>query len=355
MDGILSSIVVGILSATVPEMGSYMMAPSAAGLTTGHVDLAVASTELFFTKLKQMYMSLYLFEALIGFLSTMSFPIGMPVPAINVISFTLMPFDGLVLLSNAHTVIVEAIGYLMMIIWAKQFILIFARDAIPIILLPLGLVCRAFPFYRTTGSSIIALCIAGYFVFPMAVILSNYMIFDLYKPADFVYSPLNAGYVKSSNVDKNVVDLQTESASHANEVMREIFTSKSLVESGSSTSGCIGNVGQRLLCSTTNVLKGGWNALSGLVSSAYRMWKFMMGFAGDFWSTLFSDDNFLLPTSVTSGLYFFIIEEVVTMGQFVVLVLFTTVIEIIFTVTMYRNISMLIGGEAEIAGITKLV
>ena len=56
-------------------------------------------------------------------------------------------------------------------------------------LLPLGLVMRAFPFFRATGSSIIALSFALYFVLPFAIILSNYLIFDIYQPADFVYTP----------------------------------------------------------------------------------------------------------------------------------------------------------------------
>ena len=38
------------------------------------------------------------------------------------ISFSLAPFTGLSLLSNIHTVVVESIGYLIRVIWAKEFI-----------------------------------------------------------------------------------------------------------------------------------------------------------------------------------------------------------------------------------------
>jgi len=55
------------------------------------------------------------------------------------------------------------------------------------------------------------------------------------------------------------------------------------------------------------------------------------------------------------GLYNMLVFEVVTVSQFVILVIFTSVLEIIITITAYRNIASLIGGEIEIAGLTKLV
>ena len=154
-----------------------------------HFDLAYASLDVLMTKLVHLYGVLYLFDVLIGFLSTLSFPLGSPLPSIGIITFSFMPFDGLVLLVNAHTMIVEAIGNLITIIWAKQLILIFSRDALIALILPFGIVMRAFPWLRIAGSSLIALSFTLYFVYPLSVIFSNYLMFDLFKPADFVYSP----------------------------------------------------------------------------------------------------------------------------------------------------------------------
>ena len=94
------------------------------GLDANHIQLAMASLKIMEDKLIDQYKELYLFEALIGFLSTISFPIASPFPAIAMISFSLAPFTGLTLLSNAHTVVVEAIGYLITVMWAKEFILL---------------------------------------------------------------------------------------------------------------------------------------------------------------------------------------------------------------------------------------
>lgn len=353
MDGFLSAGVQGLLMAAEPSFGQYTTVQPGS-LVVGHLDLANASLELLFVRLKQMYTSLYLFEALIGFLSTMSFPVASPLPAVNLISFSFMPFDGLSLLSNAHTIVVEAIGYLMMVAWSKQFILLFARDTIPIILLPFGIVCRAFPFFRTTGSSIIAICIAAYFVLPLAVILSNYLIFDVYQPADFVYAPKKAGYI-DPNDPLNSASKTTTEAEHQAKELSKVFTSDPLTKVGSTSAECGGSAYRRAWCSVKNIFLFAGTAISSFFTTAKMIWVFMSGLAGDFWSNMFSLTTPFSPTSTTAGLYRFIIQEVTLLSQFLVLVVFTSVLEIIITITIYRNIAMLIGGEAELAGLTKLV
>ncbi|MFZ5500552.1 MAG: hypothetical protein ACOY58_01375, partial [Candidatus Micrarchaeota archaeon] len=66
-------------------------------------------------------------------------------------------------------------------------------------------------------------------------------------------------------------------------------------------------------------------------------------------------NNPLMPSSASSGLFYFIIKEVATISPLIILILLTTVIEVIITVTGYRSFSLLIGGEAEIIGLTKVV
>ncbi len=85
------------------------------------------------------------------------------------------------------------------------------------------------------------------------------------------------------------------------------------------------------------------------------MWSMNVGFFKALGSFFTFGTNPLLPTAATSGLYKFIIDEVVTVSQLIVLVIVTSVLEVIFTITMYRNIAAVIGGELEIAGLTKLV
>ncbi|MCI0504316.1 hypothetical protein L0Y65_06445 [Candidatus Micrarchaeota archaeon] len=356
-DSLLNSISNGILvSSLPPSLQGFAGSSTMGGMTNSHLQLALATLTLLEQKLKSQYIDLYLFEALIGFLSTISFPLGSPLPAVNVISFSLSPFAGLNLLSNAHTVIVEAIGYLISVVWAKEFILIFARDTIPILLFPIGLVLRAIPFFRRTGSSVIAICFAMYFVLPFSMILSNYLIFDMFDPPDFAYTPSSASYF---GTDRTAAETQSSveqgrGGSESNEILGQ-FMAPSVVDASSShaTDACAGNAIVRLLCSVKNIVTGAINVVGGFLKTVWNIWRFMVGMTGDFFFTGFN--NPLMPSSASAGLYFFIIKEVSIISPFIILVMLTTVIEIIITVTGYRSLSLLIGGEAEITGLTKVI
>jgi hypothetical protein len=356
-DGFFNSLVNGLLISTLPPQYQELASTSTlGGLTNSHLNLALATLTIFEQKLRSQYVDLYLFEALIGFLSTISFPLGSPVPAVNVISFSLSPFTGLALLSNAHTVVVEAIGYLVTVLWAKQFILIFSRDVIPILLLPLGLVLRAIPFFRRTGSSVIAVSFAMYFVMPFAMILSNYLIFDLFKPADFAYNPSSASYLGTDRT-KGEVSGQVDEMRGGEGVnhLLDQFTAPDIVNEASNDASdeCVGNFIVRMLCSAKHFVQGAISVVGGFFSTIWNIWRFMVGMTGDFFFTAFN--NPLMPASASAGLYYFLIQEVATISPFIILVTLVTVLEIILTVTTYRSISLAIGGEAELVGLTKVV
>ncbi len=345
-----------LISTLQPELQPFITSDVHGGLTQSHINVAYATLALVEAKLKSQYLDLYLFEALIGFLSTISFPLGSPVPAVNVISFSLAPFTGLTLLSNAHTVIVESIGYLISVVWAKEFILIFARDTIPILLFPMGLVLRAVPLFRRTGSSIIAVAFAMYFAMPFAMILSNYMIFDMFKPVDFIYTPSTASYMGTDRTHGNVSST-LEQGREGSEVdhMLDEWMAPSVVQEASNdaTDDCAGNLIVRMICSVKNIVSGAIAVVGGFITTVWNIWRFMVGMTGDFFFTGWN--NPLMPASASAGLFHFIMKEVAHISPFIILIMITTFIEIILTVTAYRGVSLLIGGEAELVGLTKVV
>ena len=90
--------------------------------------------------------------------------------------------------------------------------------------------------------------------------------------------------------------------------------------------------------------------------SAFVILKFMFRLFGEFSFGIMSIFwGGALHFGIISGLFYFLTEEVTIVSQFVILVIVTSVFEIIMTVTMYRNISMLIQGEIDIAGLSKIV
>ncbi len=340
----LNGITDGLVGATMPD---YTSGGEMAGFSMGHVELAIAANDVFLTKLKSLYINLYLYEVLIGFLSTISFPILTLFPGPAMISLSFMPFISLTMLSGAHTSVVESIGLLAAMLWAKEFILLFCRDIVPLILLPIGLVMRAFPFTRTTGSSIISVCFMGYFVFPLAVLLSYYMVFDLYQPSES--PPVSAELsLFKTHMDQTEAETMLDDLRGASDQRQDLFDNTPLAQDATSGTAC---EGYEFWCSAEQLGKWAWNGVTGFFDTVKNIWLFMMGFMGDF--ALFREA--LLPTSVAAGLYDFIIREVAHVAQFIVIVVLTSIVEIIIALTMYRNISWVIGGEMELAGITKVM
>ncbi|MFH0737852.1 MAG: hypothetical protein V1827_04295 [Candidatus Micrarchaeota archaeon] len=351
-DQLLNTIVNGILMMSLPASHQGYISSATGSITHSHLDLALGTLGLIIQKLKAQYIDLYLFEILIGFLSTISFPLGSPIPATNVISFSVAPFGGLGLLSNAHTVIVEAIGYSISLLWAEEFLLQFSRDAVPLVIFPVGLAMRAVPFFRRTGSSLIALCFAMYFIFPFSVIFTNYLIFDAFHPVDFVYTPSTASYFETTRDVSG--DVTSGYNDRTTDLMSQFFSPSVVGEaSKQASSPCAGNAMSKAMCSVTNVATSLLDAAKGLASTIWNIWKFMVGMTGDFFFTGFN--NPLMFGSASSGLFYFIIKEVATISPFIILLMFTTLLEVIITITGYRSISMLIGGEAELTGITKVI
>lgn len=316
-------------------------------IPANHIGIAYASLEILFLKLRAIYTSLYLYEVLIGFLSTVYVPMGTFNPAVAILPISMPPLAGLTLLSNAHTILVEAIGMVMVAIIAKQHLLNFAMYAVPLVLLPMGLVLRSFPLYRTTGSSIISMCIAIYFVYPLSVLLSNYMIIDLYKPADVSYAPTAVGFCQSTASGMTNEEALSEKAKEIYD-FRKDWSEETLSVILKKEGG---------FWQTIKDI-GGWivSGVASLFKAAYHILTFMLKMFGEFSFSIMS----LVwggagHYGVIAGLFYFVIEEVAIVSQFVIVVIATSVFEIIMTVTMYRNISLLIGGEIDIAGLSKIV
>ena len=356
------TIINGVTNGLVVSASSLQVSSgtSTSGLAVGHVNLAMASLKIIESRLVDQYKDLYMYEMLIGFLSTISFPIGSPLPGVGIISLSFSPFVGLTLLSNAHTMVVEAIGYAITVLWAKDFILMFCRDIVPLLFLPLGLVMRAVPFFRRTGSSIIAAAFAMYFVFPFALLLSNYLIFDVYKPVDFAYTPSSASFYDTekdqATLEGDISDARGDSPGSPTQKLMDQFKSTSLTDNlykDQSSECASGNPVFRFFCSAGNIIQGVWSGTVAVVTTTFNVLRFMASMTGDFVTNVFT--NPAMPASTSAGLYYFIIQEILLVVPFLMLITLLTVIEIILTLTMYRNIALIIGGEAEMIGISKVV
>ncbi|MBN2477689.1 hypothetical protein JXB01_00180 [Candidatus Micrarchaeota archaeon] len=292
------------------------------------------------TNFLHLYRELYLYEAVIAILSSISIPLGTFPTYMFIFNLHMVPFGGLTLLTNAHILLVDSMAYATTAIIAKRTILAFAVRAVPTVVLPLGLVMRSFAWFRKTGSTLIALSLAMFFVFPLSVTLSNYVIFDVFKPSvyflNFEASPGSATLCTDDPDDlENKMD-------ELNEIfLKETEERAAVKAAGAEVEGegeffilkifdFIGNVGDTI----ADVFSGIWDIL---------------GFLYHLGPLIFT------PMSYLHIFYVYLVEELILYSEFIIVGLVTTVLEFIITVTAYRSFSAALAGETEVFGLSKIV
>lgn len=305
----------------------------ACGQPCDHLQAAYSSVLMLRSKLMSLYFNLYFYELIFGFLSTLGFSIPLPAlgPAsllafiINLPTISFAPLSGLTPLSNAHTIVVEAVGTALLAVLARQVLLEFVMKYM-FVFLVIGAGLRSMWFTRRTGSSILALAGVSYFVYPLAVLLSNYLIFQAYEPANFGVIPTSIGFCEDSTT------LGSLSVMFASE--RSNLYNASIPKS------------ETKWYMFWNTLVDGANYVGESASMMLKvLWSFNMNLAY----------LLILSPMAFSTFLDFLFIEIQTQVQFLVLVFVCFVTEIIITITMYRGVAMLIEGESEIFGISKLM
>ncbi len=339
--------------------------PSVQGLPTSHIGLSLLQLTVFQEELSSLYLRLSLIDFFIGFMSTLSFNIGMLPGGIGIFSIHIAPYAGLSLIANAMATLIYGVMLLALLTWGKRLLLLFASTAIPIIFLPFGLILRANPFTRTTGSTVIAVCFVLYFVYPLATSLSFYLIFDVYG------LKFDNTYLEQFTPFKTLMGEQEISGMIDDIGQRDRALSGALpdnygeAEKQASEIGCGVNPNDGLLTKLVKYLFCGIDKLVGAVRKVpvvgnfiglvWDAMKAMLSYSGSFFKFLFGSGSILLPAGMTLAVYTILTDAIVNISELLVVGLVTTVLEIMISVTMYRNIALLIGGEAELMGLSKLV
>ena len=319
-------------------LSSVSSAAVCGGSSCSHIDLAVYSLGVVQEALVSTYIRLYGYEFTIGLLSTVGFNIPLPVMPITMVWVSVSPFSGLEPVSNALVTIIESIGYLFGLAYGREMLVYFFRDITPTVLLPLGFAMRAMPFSRRTGSSIIAIAFAGYFAYPLSILLSHYMIIEsgAANSMEVVNAPPAAALCEPPGTPgtpeyENYVNNSNQAIADNWEAQLNGLTGRG---GGSSVSG---------------LMAGGLGTAYGGFSD----------FLGSFFGAVTQRYNFnLLSPNMSPFIhfaYFFVMSKIVTLVQFIIMVLVTFVFEIIITVTAFRSLSHVLGGEIEILGLTKVV
>ncbi len=148
-------------------------------------------------KMVGAYMHFMAYEAATGLVSTFSININVPENlfspfGLNYEITNVIPGSFMTLVNDAHTLLVDIICTMVAAVAAQKMLLTFIDLNVLSTILPFGLLMRAFPFTRKTGSTIIAFCFAAYFIYPLSILI-NYRVYESIQNPPQCTGPLPSG------------------------------------------------------------------------------------------------------------------------------------------------------------------
>ncbi len=283
-------------------------------------------------------------ELLLGVLSTMGFSTQQITAIVTVPRLSFQPLIGMTIVSEAHIMLLDYIAMGAGLIFSQKVLLQFIQEAVLTVFLPFGLLFRAIPLTRKTGSTIIAFCLAAYFVYPMSILL-NAQIFQNIVPINFA-SYENVIEICSREPDEigddplfdqrfeDRVDLQVQAMKHAFEDVRDESQNPNTMTSTDRP----------------------WNIIDRFSSSQEHYETTMWGKIKTAASAIWQFRTFILdPNAWSEFFYAYIIDEITPTMQILVLNILFLVNSIILSITFFRDISVALGGEPRLFGISKLI
>ncbi|VVC03420.1 Uncharacterised protein [Candidatus Burarchaeum australiense] len=284
-----------------------------------------------------MYPLLIFVDMVVSTLATWNFSYVAEISAVALVVGT-SPESGLNMIAGSLIFMIDSVGMFIAVSVAQMQFLDFAEKFALGLFLPLGIVLRTFSLTRKLGSTLIALAITMYFVYPLTLAL-NQEIFDA------AYTPITNWWYDQSLAFPNTLDpsailMTGQIMTYNNQVDLE---SDKYVEGYTAKETAITKFWQWLanLKELHNVAKDPQNYMG---NSKVDSTKFVI-------------PEILLPGIGFIKMFHSLIFKIYGpwMMQTAVLVVVLPVIDIIISITFFRSFSMAIGGEPEIMGLTRIV
>ncbi|MBI4399217.1 hypothetical protein HY570_00570, partial [Candidatus Micrarchaeota archaeon] len=159
----------GPLGVPVVEGGHKILPP--------HFEVAEAYLKEVDTRILDTYISLIIADQYIDALGTLT--VSAPVDPFAVglrVNVGLTPAAGLAMISNTLITVSDTLAIMDVVLIAQSTLLKFIEETMFSIFLPLGIVLRAFPITRRLGSTLIALAITLYVVYPLTLGINHAVI-----------------------------------------------------------------------------------------------------------------------------------------------------------------------------------
>ncbi|MFN3909799.1 MAG: hypothetical protein ACK4J0_01020 [Candidatus Anstonellaceae archaeon] len=312
--------------------------------------------------LLDMYISLIAFEMVIGPVSTFGFSVYLPEYVLAGTDISLAPLSGLNLISESLIFLSNLVSFGLVNIIVQKITLKFIYVSMLTFVLPIGITFRCLPFLRKTGSSIIALALVAYFIYPISLWINEQIylnaFFDGQKSLLINWAnyetllgsclPKKDGETYEQYYDR----IYKQATSIYSELEKEKEAAKKLEQYSYSTSD------PRL---PTSQQRGILSRFTGAVgTNMFDVLSYLVGY-----DPTLSQSPTLTIMSIITGIFtapfrtefFFkvLMDQYIVAGQWLVVNMFFLVNSIILCFTFYKNISEAIGGETKLFGIGRLL
>ena len=284
------------------------------------------------------------------FLSTLHLSLYLPATPINRLSIAIAPFIGTTMVSEANIMVTDFVGMGVGALTVQIIVLEFFEQTMLKIFLPLGILLRAFFLTRRVGSTLIALSIACFFVFPVSVMMFEQVVKNAeYKDyGNYMNLVRMGGSVSPGKAQAYHTQMMDEGRTAGLELLKGSGRDKEFNWFLLGDFKCTGENNkwyQNAICTI-------WIFVNGIGTSLTAAWTFM--------GKIFSMVALFLASGADGRkfalvLFFGAIEAMDQMSAYLTFVVVGLVMEIIITITAFRSISSVIGGEVEIFGLAKLV
>jgi len=308
------------------------------------------------SRLLKGYVSLMLTQMFTGLLAGFYTSIELSAFKVLAVSVGITPWVALGPLNQAHTTIVDLIGTTYAAFTAQKMLLQFIEKAALPVFLPFGLMLRAFPFTRKTGSTIIAVVVAAYFIFPISILINEQIWIMISDP------PCTNGGASVGNTcraDADCCSFNCRGGVCSAEVTdfkeyRSIFSICKEADVNATLKTISEEQDNRMLeiyftgNPTTSVptkAEGRLNDALGTLAKQHgtALWQFTKSLLNP------------LPGHTAQTVFSQIEVLVLDAAQFALLGMIFTVITIVMSLTLLKDFAILIGGEPRIFGLSKLV
>lgn len=325
-------------------------------VSDAHIIMAQLSLEKYVGVAENIYITAYIYEAFMSIL----FAFNTPLYTISSTSLIVQPLAGLhMILSYQSTLMNLAVMNFLGVI--LRYYLIRTIPFLIAFLLPLGALFRAMNFTKSLGSSILALTLTLYFVFPLSVVFTDNLFFRIYYTGDSIAIP-NLEVPTALGGNK----ISQDAAEQYYNLINDPQVRNSLIQSGvvktpeeaSLTSTLWTNIKDRI----AKIAEGSLSYLIGgtVISTTKSFVPPTSGklvVATKVASSLSTLALFIAfnPLDVARGLFSLLTVEFFVIGKFLVLLLLSLFFEVMISITAYKELAQALGGEALLFGLNKVM